>query len=169
MAGMGISLANAAERTTEALLTCADETDDARRLHCFDAVVAGMRSAPASPAAKASPPPVTATPAGVAPTAPPPVAAPAASPEDRFGARGDLKPEKHTEVDEITGTVTELGTRPHGELLVTLDNGHVWAEIGTSSKIKLKVGDTVKIERGSLGSFLLVAPNGRSSRVTRVR
>jgi superfamily I DNA and RNA helicase len=72
-------------------------------------------------------------------------------------------------VDEITGTVTELGTRPHGELLVTLDNGHVWAEIGTSSKIKLKVGDTVKIERGSLGSFLLVAPNGRSSRVTRVR
>jgi len=65
--------------------------------------------------------------------------------------------------------VTELGTKPHGELIVTLDNGQVWAEKASGSKVKLKTGDTVKIERGALGSYSLIAPNGRSSKVSRIR
>jgi hypothetical protein len=91
-----------------------------------------------------------------------------ATPEERFGARGDLKPEKHTDLSEIAGTVTDLGTKPHGELIVTLDNGQVWAEIA-AGKIKLKKGDAVKVERGALGSYSLIAPNGRSSKVARIR
>jgi hypothetical protein len=156
---IAFSCSAAAEGANEALLTCANEKDDARRLRCFDAVVADLRRAPAAPAAS-----VAATPSA-------PAVAPAAtiSREEKFGARGDLDKEKREELKEITGKVTELGARPHGELVITLDNGQVWAERTANSKVKVKVGDTVKIESGALGSFTLIAPNGRSSKVARVR
>jgi hypothetical protein len=157
LSGAGLAPATAAERTTDALLACAKESDDAQRLRCFDAVVVALRKAPAPVA-----------PAAAAAVAPPP-AAPAPTAEQKFGARGEIKPDKHEALTELTGTVTALGTKPRGELIVTLDNGQVWAEITTSSKIKLKTGDTVKIERGALGSYSLVAPNGRSSKVSRIR
>jgi hypothetical protein len=139
--GFAVSPASAADGTDEALLNCANEKDDARRLRCFDAVAAGLRRVPATAAAKL---------------------------EGKFGARGDLNPEKREELSEITAKVTEVSTRPHGELVVTLDNGQVWVERTASSKIKVKAGDTVKIESGALGSFVLIAPNGRSSKVARV-
>jgi hypothetical protein len=157
LSGAGLWPAQAAERTTDALLACANESDDAQRLRCFDAVVVGLRKAPAPVA-----------PAAAAAVVPPP-AVPAPTAEQKFGARGDIKPDKHEVLSELTGTVTALGTKPHGELIVTLDNGQVWAEITANSRIKLKTGDTVKIERGALGSYSLVAPNGRSSKVARIR
>ena len=166
--GLALSLAHAAESTSDALIACARETDDARRLRCFDAVVAdlpGVRAAPAVAAAA----PAAARPNAAPPAAPPATPAPAVSREDKFGARGDLNQEKREELKELTGKVTALDTRPHGELVLTLDNGQVWAERTTSSKVKVKVGDTVKIESGALGSFTLIAPNGRSSKVARVR
>ena len=166
--GVAFSLAHAAESTSDALVACAKETDDARRLHCFDAVVADLPRAPAAPAAGA------ATTAAVRPSAPPAAAPPAApvasvSREEKFGARGDLDREKREELKELTGKVTEVGSRPHGELVITLDNGQVWAERTANSKVRVKVGDTVKIESGALGSFTRIAPNGRSSKVARVR
>jgi hypothetical protein len=159
LSGMGLSDVNAADRTTDALLTCANESDDAQRLRCFDAVVANLREAPAAQASSAAaPPPAAASqPAASAPTA-----------EQRFGARGDITPDRHDRIDELTGTVTALGAKPHGELIVTLDNGQVWAEITSGSRVKLKTGDRVKIERGAMGSYTLIAPNGRSSKVSRV-
>lgn len=160
----GLAPAKAAENTTEALLACADESDDARRLRCFDAVVAGSRKAPAAPATTAA-----AAQAALPPAATPPAATAATAPEAGFGARGDIKPDRHEELKELTATVTALGAKAHGELIVTLDNGQVWAEIAPNSKIKVKTGETVKIKRGALGSFSLVAPNGRSSKVTRIR
>ncbi len=87
--------------------------------------------------------------------------------EDKFGARGELKPDDR--LNEITATVTAVGAKPYGELVVTLDNGQMWAEIAPGSKLKVKLGDSVKIEAGALGSFRLIAPNGRSSKVARVR
>jgi hypothetical protein len=163
LAAMGSAPAGAADNATEALLSCADESDDARRLRCFDAVVAGWRNAPAAPATAAA-----------ASAAPPPAATPAAAsaaptPEAKFGARGDIKPDSHEELQELVATVTAVGAKPHGEIIVTLDNGQVWAEIAASSRIKVKTGETVKIRRGALGSFWLVAPNGRSGKVTRIR
>jgi hypothetical protein len=154
------------------LLACADEPDDPRRLRCFDAVVAGLPTAPAAPAASASAaaaPSVTAPVAAPETSAPSPAPAPAASAEDRFGARGDLKREKQADVSEISATVTAVSTKPYGGLVVTLDNEQVWAEITSGSKLKLKPGDTIKIERGALGSYLLIAANGRSSKVARAR
>lgn len=173
LSGTGLSGANAADRTTDALLTCANESDDAQRLRCFDAVVASMRKTPAAPAATAAaalPAAAAPSPAAAAPSpaATPPPAASSPTAEQRFGARGDISPDRHEEIEALTGTVTELGTKPHGELILTLDNGQVWAEKASGSKVKLKTGDTVKIERGAMGSYTLIA-NGRSSKVSRIR
>jgi biotin carboxyl carrier protein len=161
---LAFSLARAAESTSDALVACAKEMDDARRLRCFDAVVADLRRAPAARAAA-----VAAPASAPQPAAPAPAPAPSVSREEKFGARGDLDAERREELKEITAKVTEIAARPHGELVVTLDNGQVWAERAASSKIKVKAGDTVKIESGALGSFVLIAPNGRSSKVARVR
>lgn len=149
----GLSAARAAEGTNDALLACAKETDEARRLRCFDAVVADLRRTS----------PVTEAAVAATATTPPP------SREEKFGARGDLDPARREALSEITGKITEVGSRAHGEIVVTLDNGQVWAEKSAGSRIKVKPGDTVKIELGALGSFTLIAPNGRSSKVTRVR
>ena len=134
------------DNAKQALLVCASESDDTRRLRCFDAAVATLRSAPE----------------------PVPISSSAVSAEDRFGARGDLKPDKLPELKEITATVTAVRAKPYGELVITLDNGQVWAEIASGSKIRVKAGDSVKIETGALNSFVLIA-NGRSSKVSRVR
>ena len=158
MSVSGLLAAHAADSNAEAMLACANEQDDARRLRCFDSVVAGMRRAPAAPTVAAAPAPASAPARAPAPAA--------ASAEDKFGARGDVKPE---ELQEITAKVTAISIKPYGEHVVTLDNGQVWVEIQTNSRIKLKTGDTVKIETGALNSFRLIAPNGRSSKVSRLR
>jgi hypothetical protein len=160
---LAFSLARAAESTSDALVTCAKETDDARRLRCFDALVADLPRAPAAPAAAAA-----ARPSASPPIAPVPTAKPSVSPEEKFGARGDLDRERREGLKELTARITEVNTRPYGELVITLDNGQVWAERTANSKLKVKVGDSVKIESGALGSFTLLA-NGRSSKVSRVR
>ena len=91
------------------------------------------------------------------------------SKEDAFGRRGDLKPEATAGLKELESTVARVDFKPHGELIVTLENGQVWAEIAPNSGIRVKSGDRVRLESGALGSFRLVAPNNRSSKVTRVR
>jgi D-lyxose ketol-isomerase len=114
---------------------------------------------------------VAGTSAATAPTA---AAAPSAptttlSPEERFGRRKDPNEEKAGQLTELTASVAALSAKPRGELVITLDNGQVWAEIAPGSKIRLKPGDSVTIEAGTLGSFILIAPNKRSSKVSRVR
>jgi hypothetical protein len=149
-------LAGAASPTAP-FMACAAEKDDARRLACFDAAVSQAKSQPAPPAEASA----------VA-------AAPALTKEEKFGLRGELKEEKAKkapeliELESVTGKVTKLAAKPHGELIVTLDNGQVWYEIQANTGLRVKVGDQVTIKAGALGSYLLVA-NGRSSKVTRVR
>lgn len=80
-------------------------------------------------------------------------------------------PEKARETlpESITAAVTEIGRRPTGELVVTLDNGHVWTQIEVDSKGRVKVGDTVTVRKASLGSYLLITPNRIATRVRRVK
>ena len=161
----------AAEKDVPApLLACAAEPDNTRRLACFDQELARMRGGdhPGKPAAAPTATPAVA--AGATPAATPPAATPrVVSQEEEFGLRVDQKEEKLGQLSEIVATVTDVRAKPHGELIITLANEQVWAEIAPGSKIKLKPGDTVKIESGVLRSFVLVAPNGRSSKVSRVR
>ncbi len=147
-----------------AFMSCAGEQDDARRLACFDAAVAQVRAQPAPPVESAAPA-AAATAAAAVPL----------SKEERFGLRGDLKEEKAkkapelAELKELRATVTKVAAKPYGELILTLDNGQVWYEIQANSGIRVKTGDQVTIRSGALGSYSVVAPNGRSSKVTRIR
>lgn len=169
--GFGIALAHGllipspalAASPTAAFMACAAEKDDARRLACFDAAVVQAKAQPAAPAGATA-----AAPAAVA-------AVPVLTKEERFGLRGDLKEEKAKqapeleELDQLRVKVTKVAAKPHGELVLTLDNGQVWYEIQANSGIRVKVGDEVTIKPGALGSYSVVAPNGRSSKVTRSR
>lgn len=159
----GLALAIAAASPAGAavagdFLACAGEKDDARRLACFDAAVVNAGKQGATQAASAAP-----------------AAAVPLSKEEKFGLRGDLKQEKAkvapelAEIQELKAQVTKVTVKPHGELVLTLDNDQVWYEIQTNSGIRVKMGDQVTIKSGALGSFSLVAPNGRSSKVTRSR
>jgi hypothetical protein len=179
----------AAESASDGVLACAAEADDERRLACFDALAAGLRGdpRPAAAAAPAATAPAAAAPVAAAPVAaatamgspaaaPPPTAAAAhpsqagtLSPEEQFGLRVDLKEQKKSALTELSATATAISAKPRGEFVITLDNGQVWGEIAPGSKIKVKPGDAVKIEAGTLGSYILIAPNGRSSKVTRIR
>jgi len=145
----------AAAATTAGFLACAAEKDDARRLACFDAAVGQAQATQGNTI--------------------PAVAAVPLSQEEKFGLRGELKQEKAQkapelqELDQLQAQVTSVSAKPHGELVVTLENGQVWTEIQTNSGARVKVGDRVAIKAGTFGSFLLVPPNGRSTKVTRVR
>jgi uncharacterized cupin superfamily protein len=68
----------------------------------------------------------------------------------------------------ISATVTAIETRTRGELVVTLDNGQVWAQKDSGTYFPLKVGDAVTILAGTLGSFRLISGN-RATAVTRVQ
>jgi len=123
------------------IAACTREQDDARRLACFD---------------RAAAPKVDAT--------------------QTFGVHGselarnrdDDQPEAESAPKRISATVTGIEKRARGELVVTLDNGQVWAQKETGAYFPLKVGDPVSILAGTLGSFRLIAGN-RATAVTRVQ
>jgi hypothetical protein len=68
----------------------------------------------------------------------------------------------------MSATVTAIDKRPRGELVVTLDNGQVWAQKNAERYFPLEVGDSVAILAGSLGSFRLIC-GSRATAVTRVQ
>jgi len=187
------SLAAAASQDlAERVAACARERDDTARLACFDRLTekpaaAASTSAPAPqapaavktadvPAARAAA--ATATAAGTAAGA-----AGAAAPSTKngvedFGVQGsevarqrDVEAQKQPgapeKVDRINASVTALATRGHGEMVVTLDNGQVWAQ-KQAQYIPIKVGDQVTILAGALHSYRLIA-SGHATPVTRIQ
>lgn len=62
---------------------------------------------------------------------------------------------------EITASVAKLSKTPHGKLKLVLDNGQRWDQKDTKL-FRIKVGDTVIVKRGMLGSFYLVKPESNS-------
>jgi hypothetical protein len=133
------------------IAACTREQDDARRLACFD-----RAAAPKGAATQAVAPQVDAT--------------------QTFGVQGselarnrdDDKPQADSPPKKISATVTAIEKRARGELVVTLDNGQVWAQKEVGAYFPLKVGDAVSILAGTLGSFRLIAGN-RATAVTRVQ
>lgn len=165
----------AAEALPPSLRACMSESDPTQRLACFDRESAQLAQESAPVARRADPPPASAAPAAAATAATaapviaaPTAAAPAPSAEDKFGVRGSI--DKKEAEEKLTAKVSELGTMPHGELRLTLDNGQVWQQKSGDRAMRIKVGDDVTIRRASLGSFLLTsaAANG-SMRVARVK
>ena len=170
--------ASAAEDVGDALRACRAETDDARRLACYDRVTGQARPQPAAVAApktSASPPPAPPKPAAA--SASPAAAAPAAATaEDKFGRERAMaaeeekrKADESRELGELSAVVTDIDTRIDGLMTITLDNGQVWRQNTPDSKFRLKTGDHVRIQPGSLKSFIMSGPSKHSTRVTRVK
>jgi hypothetical protein len=80
-------------------------------------------------------------------------------------------PERAKDVspESITAKVSQVGRQPTGGLLVTLENGQVWAQSESLSKARIAVGDEVTVRKATMGSYMLVAPNKVAMRVRRVR
>ena len=162
-----------ADALRDELRVCRDLPDDEARLICYDAAVdrsrqnAYSRPAPASESASAATP---AEPAGASGAA---AAAAGLSQEDLFGKTGD-EVERTVEeatgderIDSLSATVAKLREYTYNKVLITLDNGQVWKQVDTSS-LRLRVGDSVDIERASFGSFMLKKQGSkRSMRVSR--
>lgn len=156
VAAAALPCAALADDTRAALRACRAESDDAKRLACYDREADRVG---AEPVAAAPPPP-----------------APALTPEERFGRRGamareekDQKKAEARELGELQAIATEIWTRGDGLMRITLDNGQVWSQNAPDPFFRLKTGDKVRIQPGALGSFLLSGPAKRSTRVTRIQ
>jgi len=172
LAFLGTGDALGAEDVGAAAHACRSEPDDARRLACYDRAVG--RATETAPSAAPVPP----APAAAAATATPPVAAPAAvvKSEDDFGRERQMayeEDQKRSEasraVGELQSTIIGLETRIDGLMTFTLDNGQVWRQSRPDSRFSIKEGDAIRIQPGSLGSYILSGPTKKSTRVTRVQ
>lgn len=65
--------------------------------------------------------------------------------------------------------VTGIESRGDGKFVFSLGNGQVWAQTELNTRIVVRVGDTVRIRAGALGSFLLSNEAGIATRVRRLR
>ena len=153
LAAMGMHSAFAADDDlSKRIAACTREHDNARRLECFDRAAAPTTDVPKPAADK-----VDATQAfGVAGSEL------ARNRDDGAAQTQDSAPKR------MTAKIAALDRRPRGELVFTLDNGQVWAQKEVGAYLPIKVGDSVTILAGSLGSFRLMLDN-RVTSVTRVR
>lgn len=163
------AVAYGAETSNSRILTCAKLPADAERLSCYDAVAKGLRSqqsaAPATAAASGAASGAGAS--GAATLRAAPAGPAAATPAREFGLP-PVKPEPVDEVKSVKATVTATHPRPNGGLIIELDNGQRWQQLGTVD-MGLDVGDSVTISRALLGSFWLAPPSGRGAKVSRLQ
>lgn len=145
--------ADPAQDALAEIARCADITDAAERLKCFDAAVPRVKGALAAPA----------------PAAPAkswldwfgfsrPKPAPSTKPED-FGKPAPEPAPAPEELNEIASPVLEFARTPRGKALFVLENGQVWRQIDSDSTVVLDPERgrqlKVKIERGFLDSYNL--------------
>ncbi len=176
----------------DGLRQCASESDQAKRLTCFDALAAGL------PKVEADQFGLT---ADIARKRQPQVKQPGTTAAGGTGTNGTLTAGTTTTITANTvgsatrataGTAGTMGAatpnkaeaKPHGEVLpgkitalrqasggvlvFTLDNNQVWAQADADTRFSFKVGDDVRIEHGAMGSFWLAATKGRKTKVKRV-
>jgi hypothetical protein len=170
--------AQAAEGLDALLRACRAEADDARRLACYDRIAGPAQAAPApvSPGTGSVPPAAASSAsAASAASAPPSGEAAAGGAAEDFGLEraqaneeARRQQEKARALAELEASVTGIDARMDGLLTITLDNGQVWRQNRPDSRFRLKVGDRIRIQPGSLNSFILSGPTNKSTRVTRV-
>lgn len=166
--------AGAAEDVATAVRACRTESDAATRLACYDRAV--DRAQPAAKAAPPSKPAASAATAAPAAAAAVPAAAATATPEDAFGRQHKIQAEEQKrqqqearELGELEANVTKIEKRMDGLMTITLDNGQVWRQNSPDAMFRLKEGDPVKIQPGSMKSFIMSGPTKKSTRVSRVQ
>jgi hypothetical protein len=156
-----------------AVIACAIEKQDGARLACFDREVARViqRAAGVAPTQVAPSPPTPSVPA-VASTPPPQVT----PNDDDFGVAGDLARKRKAEQEktvkapaELRAAVTKVTKKPYGELVLELDNGQIWEQPEKKNSFAIKEGEHIRITKGAMGSYFLVADSGAITKVRRIR
>lgn len=130
----GFQAAVAAESAAD----CAAIESPEERLACFDA--AYRRQADRPPA----------TPETRAPAAEPVAAA--KPPETSDADFGIEKSKAETEGASMVSGISAVGRDGYGKLMIQLENGQIWRQV-ESKRFPADVGDTVRIEHGSFGSY----------------
>jgi hypothetical protein len=154
---------------------CAGVSDDSARLACYDRIFRKPDPPTGANSAAAPGPAAASARTGVAGTSSAATTAAVSTPQDDFGLSEAAKRARDPETakeqmpESLTGKVASVGRRPTGELVVTLENGQVWAQIQTDTKARVNAGDTVTIKKAALGSYLLVTPGKLATRVRRVK
>lgn len=175
----------------EDLARCAAMSTDARKLACFEALMAeDARSSGAEPAAEPAAAPVEMR-VQEAPDEPPPApvpaaAAPAASapaPEaiatdadagvaaEEFGSEYLRDEDAEKEDEKLTATVNEVKTDRTNRLIFHFANGQVWRQLEPRRfQYPRREAFDVVISRGMLGDYQLrVGGEGRMTRIKRLQ
>jgi hypothetical protein len=130
----------ATEALSDGLRRCARESEQTQRLACFDALVSSLPKIEA----------------------------------DQFGMTADVAHKRNPEVfrpqrsEALTGKIVDLREGAQGQLIFTLDNGQVWAQVESRPSIHFAVGDAVHLEHGAMSSLWLAADRARKTRVKRI-
>jgi len=145
IAAIAVGSAHAASPSVpmSALKKCADIISPADRLTCYDQ----LAERPATPVA-------------AAPGVP-------AVPKESFGLYSAEHPAAPPRAAAVSAKITSIQTGSSGRPIVTLEGDQVW-ELADSDPL-LKSGDSVTIDRGVLGSFIMTTPAGRTHRLHRLR
>jgi hypothetical protein len=169
---------HAADAQVEAGRQCALVRDSLQRLVCYDRIFqAGDPAGSADAAVPRAAAPVTAPAPARAPVAAPtpvvaaPVAAPSLGDEIIQRKNKSKDNEKSAEPASLDATITALKQTRPDVVRLTLDNGQVWQQMDMSSTFNVTVGDTVRIEKGTMGGYRLARTSRSRSgwvRVTRV-
>jgi hypothetical protein len=158
-----------ADSVADTARRCTGIKDSLARLVCFDKAFEADSGAAAASAAVVATAPAAAMPAVVAAAAPVVVA-------PSFGGESVKKSSKDRSVvdapTDLTAVISELKETRRDVYRITLDNGQVWQQMEMESLFHVAVGDTVRIQKGSMGGYRMSrVSNGRSgwARVTRSR
>jgi len=171
VAGAGLAMASlpaAAQVSDQIVLNimreCAKIDDPTARLACYDNNIRAAGGNPSSvPGQMAAP---SGSGAVLQPSAP-----------GGFGA-DDLRTQSpdrfnpnRNGASEVSVQVSQVTERQPGTYLVTLSNGAQWlfSESVSSNYRAPRRGQTVEIQRGALGSYLMVVDRQQGVRVTRVK
>jgi len=88
---------------------------------------------------------------------------------DDFSKENLKKTEEEKGPDSITATISNVKQLIRGQWVVYLENGQKWQQ-QDAGKIKLKVGDSVRLKKGSMGAVYLFKEGGnRNIRVKRLK
>ncbi|MEL6567340.1 MAG: hypothetical protein AAFQ22_02905 [Pseudomonadota bacterium] len=158
----GIAQAETDEASTAAIYACADTSDDAARLACYDAAVGRLKAAEEAgeitTITREEVENVQRDTFGLSLPSLPAIAMP------RFG--GD--PDNDGQLDTITSRVTDIRRNSYDYVVVTLENGQIWRQT-EGGRFSLRGIEEAEIRRAALGSFKMKLDGGRAFRVKRIQ
>jgi hypothetical protein len=131
----------AIEPLADGLRRCSLETDEGKRLACFDALASAL-------------PKIQSDQFGMT--------------VDIARKRDPVAVTKSGN-ESLSGKIAALVEAPRGEYIFTLDNGQMWIQAEQRSNTRFEVGEAVQIEHGAMGSLWLAADHHRKTRVKRIQ